>query len=127
MENLDKILKSQKGYLDRTGIGYIAQHSSKPCENLFEKMSATSITCNYCCKVGHYAHRCLYRNNISKSKMIWVPKGTIATNLEGPKKMWVPKTTLYSDRVAATQRGKATETQSIEMQDLGQIQIRRTS
>ncbi|GAV60589.1 DUF4219 domain-containing protein [Cephalotus follicularis] len=34
-----------------------------------------------------------YRNNLcyGKTRKIWVPKGTLVTNLQGPKFKWVPK------------------------------------
>ena len=54
--------------------------------------SNSRIVCYACNNIGHKAFEChLKHNDKRKIKKVWVPKGTISTNLQGSKKAWVPK------------------------------------
>ena len=46
--------------------------------------------CFYCGHFGHISYKCAMKNKESKTKLVWVPKGT-CTNIQGPKYLWVPK------------------------------------
>ena len=56
------------------------------------KSAVLEIKCFKCGKVGYKAYACLLNKSVSTNvKKIWVPKGTIVTNLKRPKLAWVPK------------------------------------
>ena len=101
------ILREQKNYKDKAGIGYNSNYQNKLRANktlasrFYISKSHTSnqihksdIVCYRCDKVGHKSFKCI-SNKITKSKTkrIWVPKGITATNLKGSKKTWIPKNT----------------------------------
>ena len=46
--------------------------------------------CFYCGDFGHISYKCAMKSKESKTKLVWVPKGT-CTNIKGPKYHWVPK------------------------------------
>ena len=46
--------------------------------------------CFYCGDFGHVSYKCAIKSEKSKTKLVWVPKGT-CTNIQGPKYLWVPK------------------------------------
>ncbi|GAV78878.1 hypothetical protein CFOL_v3_22343 [Cephalotus follicularis] len=91
---LDNLLGLQRCVFDKAGIGYKEMKNVKHFKNFFVKKVEPKIVCNYCGKLGHVSTSCFYRNNIclGKTRKIWVPKGTLVTNLKGPKFKWVPKT-----------------------------------
>jgi len=83
-ENLNKILGTQKISFDKEGIGYHF-NKKKYYKNFFVKStnyeSDTSITCNYCCKIGHISTHCLIKRKCPNCIQIWVPKGTKPPNV----------------------------------------------
>ena len=46
--------------------------------------------CFYCGDFGYVSYKCAIKSEESKTKLVWVPKGT-STNFKGPKYLWVPK------------------------------------
>ncbi|GAV73049.1 zf-CCHC domain-containing protein/UBN2 domain-containing protein [Cephalotus follicularis] len=90
---LDNLLGSQRSVFDKAGLGYEQMKNVKHFNNFFVKKSEPQICCNYCGRIGHISTSCIFRNNLcfGKTRKIWVPKGTIVTNLKGPKFKWVPK------------------------------------
>ena len=107
---LKVILQEQKGYMDKTDIGYKTgfvlekkKNDSKPKIHHFQKSyySTPYSFCNYCNKKGHTQSSCYHRKYGISSSYKWLPKGTWATkvpadrgpetNTKGPKEYWVPK------------------------------------
>ena len=91
---LNMILDNQKAVYDKAGLGYNLLKKQKFLKNIYVNYSSnksTNITCFKCGRIGHKSYTCLKSANTTIKK-IWVPKGTILTNLKGPKKAWVPKT-----------------------------------
>ncbi|GAV57789.1 hypothetical protein CFOL_v3_01325 [Cephalotus follicularis] len=63
-------------------------------KNEIIKKKNSNVFCNYYNKYGHISSVCFLMKNLvpkSEIKKIWVPKGTIVTNPQGPKIIWVPK------------------------------------
>ncbi|GAV76419.1 LOW QUALITY PROTEIN: zf-CCHC domain-containing protein/UBN2 domain-containing protein [Cephalotus follicularis] len=91
---LDNLLGLQRCVFDKAGLGYEQMKNVKHFNNFFVKKVEPQIVCNYCGRLGHISTSYFYKNNIylGKTKKIWVPKGTLVTNLQGPKFKWVPKT-----------------------------------
>ena len=103
---LELILRDQKEYNNKAGIGYYTKYNIKSLINisLASKFSASkpcisnenpSSKLKYfkCGKLGHKSFKCSsLKITKNKVKRIWIPKGITATNLKGPKKAWVPKT-----------------------------------
>ncbi|GKV11303.1 hypothetical protein SLEP1_g22568 [Rubroshorea leprosula] len=95
-EKFDSILKSQKSVYDKGGIGFDYSKKQKTFKNFFVRVSQFSnpnVTC-YCCNAkGHFAYACPLKRLIAqgKVKQIWVPKGTLSSNSQGPKQIWVSK------------------------------------
>ena len=100
---LELILRTQKDSTDKAGIGYNSEiqpiHPAKLVNaskekaskiTIFKKDIGSRLKCFKCGKLGHKSFDCNIKKT-TKSKKIWVPKGTTATNLKGPKKTWVPK------------------------------------
>ncbi|GAV83691.1 hypothetical protein CFOL_v3_27137 [Cephalotus follicularis] len=92
-DKLDKLLGLQRCVFDKAGLGYDEMKNVKHFQNFFIKKSEHKMSCNYCGRLGHVSTSCFIRNNlcIGKTKKVWVPKGTLVTNLQGPKFKWVPK------------------------------------
>ncbi|GAV72738.1 hypothetical protein CFOL_v3_16226 [Cephalotus follicularis] len=93
-DKLDKLLGSQRCVFEKAGLGYEQMKNVKHFRNFFVKKVEPQFCCNYCGRIGHVSSSCIFRKNLrfGKSKKIWVPKGTLVTNLQGPKFKWVPKT-----------------------------------
>ncbi|GAV57035.1 hypothetical protein CFOL_v3_00573 [Cephalotus follicularis] len=91
---LDNLLGLQRCVFDKAGLGYDEMKNVKHFKNFFVKKEEHKICCNYCGRIGHISTSCFYRNNVCfcKTRKIWVPKGTLVTNLKGPKFKWIPKT-----------------------------------
>lgn len=49
-----------------------------------------NFVCTYCMRHGHTSTHCRVRDHIYYYGLMWVPKGTKNTNIQGPK-VWVPK------------------------------------
>ncbi|GAV72610.1 hypothetical protein CFOL_v3_16098 [Cephalotus follicularis] len=90
---LDNLLGLQRCVFDKAGLGFEEMKNVKHFKNFFVKNNEPQIYCNYCGRIGHISTSCIYRNNLcyGKTRKIWVPKGTLLTNLQGPKFKWVPK------------------------------------
>ncbi|GAV79881.1 hypothetical protein CFOL_v3_23344 [Cephalotus follicularis] len=90
---LDNLLGLQRCVFDKAGLGYEEMKNVKHFKNFFVKKNEPQICCNYCGRLGHISTSCIFRNNLcfGKTRKIWVPKGTLVTNLKGPKFKWVPK------------------------------------
>ncbi|GAV64969.1 hypothetical protein CFOL_v3_08484 [Cephalotus follicularis] len=90
---LDNLLGLQRCVFDKVGLGFEEMKNIKHFKNFFVKKNEPKIVCNYCGRIGHISTSCIYRNNFcyGKTREIWVPKGTLVTNLKGPKLKWVPK------------------------------------
>ena len=108
---LELILKDQKESNNKFGIGYKGSISNKfstftsyapkfiSSKQVRPKFASShgyysnsKIVCYAGNNIGHKAFEChLKHNDKKKIKKVWVPKGTISTNLQGPKKAWVPK------------------------------------
>ena len=110
---LKTILKTQKAYTNRAGIGYEPKHKVpkkwvepkvKPYLKYFRKSSEWSSPysfCNFCNRKGHTQSACNARKYGLSGSYKWVPKGTHVakdftspkpkTNPKGPKRIWVPK------------------------------------
>ena len=104
------VLKSQKAFHNRHGIGYKPKPKKwvEPKEKSYmryfrkssENISPYSF-CNYCNKKGHTQSQCFHKKNGPVNAYKWVPKGTyvakvltdqeLSTNPKGPKRVWVPK------------------------------------
>ena len=89
------ILNIQKAVFDKAGLGYKNNLKQKIANNLYKKSSSENTICFCCGKTGHKSYICNLRKNSSKSKFkkVWIIKGSIFTNHEGPKNTWLPKTT----------------------------------
>ncbi|GAV75757.1 hypothetical protein CFOL_v3_19233 [Cephalotus follicularis] len=90
-DKLDNLLGLQRCVFDKPGLGYEEMNNVKHFNNFFVEKVEPKISCNYCGKLGHISTSCFHRKNIGKTKKVWVPKGTILTNPQGPKFIWVPK------------------------------------
>ncbi|GLT45205.1 hypothetical protein SLA2020_190540 [Shorea laevis] len=95
-EKFDSILKSQRSVYDKGGIRFDYSKKQKTFKTSFVRASQSfhpKVTCYCCGEKGHYAYACPLKRLIAqgKVKQIWVPKGTIRTNPQGPKQIWVPK------------------------------------
>ncbi|GAV93096.1 hypothetical protein CFOL_v3_36474 [Cephalotus follicularis] len=90
---LENLLGLQRCVFDKAGLGFEEMKNVKHFQNFFVKKSEPNISCNYCGRLGHISTSCFHRNNtyLGKTRKIWVPKGTLVTNLKGPKFKWVPK------------------------------------
>ncbi|GAV82957.1 hypothetical protein CFOL_v3_26408 [Cephalotus follicularis] len=90
---LDNLLGLQRCVFDKAGLGYEQMKNVKHFNNFFVKKVELKIVCNYCGRIGHISTSCIIKNNLcyGKTRKIWVPKGTLVTNLQGPKFKWVPK------------------------------------
>ncbi|GAV71501.1 hypothetical protein CFOL_v3_14995, partial [Cephalotus follicularis] len=88
---LDNLLGLQMCVFDKAGLGYEQMKNVKHFNNFFVKKVEPQFCCNFCGRLGHVSTSCFYRKNIGKTRKIWVPKGTLVTNLQGPKFKWVPK------------------------------------
>ena len=83
-DNLDKILGNQRYSLSKNGLEFGLNNLQKNSKITFVKASHTSyLCCNYCNNFGHIASMCNLRKN-ARIKQIWVPKGTILTNMTRP-------------------------------------------
>ena len=83
------MLRGQKPYLDKTGLGYegeVNEKSSKDSQFIIP-------TCIYYCKRGHSFEKCFSRRK-AKQK---VKNTKNLTNAKGPEKMWVFKVKITSD------------------------------
>ena len=89
------ILDNQKVIYDKADLGYNPLKKQKFQKNIFINSSCNkflNITYFKCGKVGHKSYSYFFnKSENSNVKKIWVPKGTIMTNLKGPKKTWIPK------------------------------------
>ncbi|GAV64068.1 hypothetical protein CFOL_v3_07586 [Cephalotus follicularis] len=92
-DKLDNLLGLQRCVFDKAGLGYEQMKNVKHFNNFFVKKVEPQICCNYCGKIGYISTSCIFRKNLcfGKTRKIWVPKGTLVTNLQGPKFKWVPK------------------------------------
>ncbi|GAV58475.1 hypothetical protein CFOL_v3_02009 [Cephalotus follicularis] len=92
-DKLDNLLGLQRCVFDKAGLGYDEMKNVKHFKNFFVKKSEPNMSCNYCGRLGHVSTSCFFRNNLcfGKTRKIWVPKGTLVTNLQGPIFKWVPK------------------------------------
>ncbi|GAV83396.1 zf-CCHC domain-containing protein [Cephalotus follicularis] len=92
-DKLDNLLGLQRCVFDKAGLGFEEMKNVKHFKNFFVKKNEPKIVCNYCGRLGHITTSCTFRNNLcfGKTRKIWVPKGTLVTNLKGPKFKWVPK------------------------------------
>ncbi|GAV90508.1 zf-CCHC domain-containing protein [Cephalotus follicularis] len=92
-DKLDNLLGLQRCVFDKAGLGYEEMINAKHFNNFFVKKIEPKIVCNYCGGIGHVSTSCSLRKNacFGKTRKIWVPKGTLVTNLQGPKFKWVPK------------------------------------
>ncbi|GAV68028.1 hypothetical protein CFOL_v3_11531 [Cephalotus follicularis] len=90
---LDNLLGLQRCVFDKAGLGFEEMKNVKHFKNFFVQKFEPKIVCNYCGKLGHVSTSCSFINNLcyGKTRKIWVPKGTLVTNLKGPKFKWVPK------------------------------------
>ena len=91
---LNMIFDNQKAIYDKAGLGYKPLKKQKFLKDIYVNYSSnksTNTSCFKCGRIGHKSYTCLI-NKYANTKKIWVPKGTILTNLKGPKKAWVPKT-----------------------------------
>ncbi|GAV61104.1 zf-CCHC domain-containing protein, partial [Cephalotus follicularis] len=90
---LDNLLGLQRCVFNKAGLGYEEMKNVKHFNNFFVKKNEPQICCNYCGRLGHISTSCIFRNNLcfDKTRKIWVPKGTLVTNLKGPKFKWEPK------------------------------------
>ncbi|GAV72737.1 DUF4219 domain-containing protein [Cephalotus follicularis] len=91
---LDNLLGLQRCVFDKAGLGFKEMKNVKHFKNFFVKKVEPQMCCNYCGRLGHISTSCIYRDNFcyGKTRKVWVPKGTLMTNLKGPKFKWVPKT-----------------------------------
>ncbi|GLT28089.1 hypothetical protein SLA2020_030450 [Shorea laevis] len=94
----NEVLRKENEDLKRKtwGIGFDYFKKQKTFKTSFVRASQSShpkVTCYCCGEKGHYAYACPLKRLIAqgKVKQIWVPKGTIRTNPQGPKQIWVPK------------------------------------
>ncbi|GAV78923.1 hypothetical protein CFOL_v3_22388 [Cephalotus follicularis] len=92
-DKLDNLLGLQRCVFDKAGLGFEEMKNVKHFKNFFVKKNEPQFCCNHCGRLGHITTSCIYRNNLcyGKTRKIWVPKGTLVTNLQEPKFKWVPK------------------------------------
>ncbi|GAV79787.1 zf-CCHC domain-containing protein [Cephalotus follicularis] len=92
-DKLDNLLGLRRCVFDKAGPGYEEMNNVKHFNNFFVKKNEPKIVCNHCGRLGHISTSCSLKKNLSlvKTRRIWVPKGTVVTNLQGPKFSWVPK------------------------------------
>ncbi|GAV61323.1 hypothetical protein CFOL_v3_04850 [Cephalotus follicularis] len=92
-DKLENLLGLQRCVFDKVVLGYEEMNNVKHFNNFFVKKNEPKITCNYCGRLGHISTYCFHKKNVGlvKTKKIWVPKGTLITNLQRPKFSWVPK------------------------------------
>ena len=94
-KNLNMLLNQQRLVLDKGGIGFNKTNKDRSSRSYFVR--ATYNTCNYYGTVGHIAHNCTIRKDMSgnaKKRYVWVPKGQVhlvKANPKGPKHKWVSK------------------------------------
>ncbi|GAV65261.1 zf-CCHC domain-containing protein [Cephalotus follicularis] len=90
---LDNLLSLQRCVFDKAGLGFEEMKNVKHFKNFFVKKNEPQICCNYYGRLVDVSTSCSFRNNLcyGKTRKIWVPKGTLMTNLKGPKFKWVPK------------------------------------
>ncbi|GAV61928.1 zf-CCHC domain-containing protein [Cephalotus follicularis] len=90
---LENLLGLQICVFDKAGLRFEEMKNVKHFKNFIVKKNEPKIVCNYCGKLGHVSTSFIFRNNLcfGKTRKIWVPKGTLVTNLKGPKFKWVPK------------------------------------
>ena len=93
-QKLDMILETQQAVFNKAGLGFRSYSKQKLVNNLYKKLSNENMTCFYYGKLGHKSYVCNLKGNV-KSKQIWIIKGSMHTNHEGPKKAWVLKITLF--------------------------------
>ena len=91
-QKLNMILNNQQIVFDKAGLGFRSHYKQKCANNLFRKLSKENRTCHCCGKLGHKSYTCNFRKN-SKTKKIWIVKGSFLTNHEGLKKAWIPENT----------------------------------
>ncbi|GAV65953.1 zf-CCHC domain-containing protein/DUF4219 domain-containing protein [Cephalotus follicularis] len=112
-DKLDRLLGVQRCVFDKAGLGFGEMNKVKHVENLLDRKKTDNVvscnfcdknghiaskcwntknvvSCNFCGKIGHISSVCWHKKYSMKVKEIWVPKGTIPTNLNGPKVIWVP-------------------------------------
>ena len=69
----------------KEGIGFNPFNKKKCYTNFFIKSAnykiETSITCNYCCKIGHISTHCAINRKGPSYIQIWVPKGSKPPNM----------------------------------------------
>lgn len=91
-ENLNTFVEKQKCICGKASSGYNPFKNKKVFKNqLNASFRRTEIRCFYCQKKGHKADQCFLMNKSQMIKKIFVPKGTLNTNPQGPNMMWVPK------------------------------------
>ena len=83
------MLRGQKPYLDKTGLGYEEEVNEGSSKYSQHKIPG----CIYCFKWGYSSEKCFSRR---KAKQI-VKKPNKSTTIKGPKKIWVPKVKIASD------------------------------
>jgi hypothetical protein len=84
-ETLDKILGSQRGFYDKTGLGFIDTHTKKKrYENAFTRASSSHVCCIHCNRNDHISLKCPNRYRVANKGLRWVVK-TQGTNTLGPK------------------------------------------
>ncbi|GAV79824.1 hypothetical protein CFOL_v3_23287 [Cephalotus follicularis] len=83
-DKLDNLLGLQRCVFDKTGLGYEEMKNVKHFNNFFVNKNEPKITCNYCGRLGHISTSCLLKKKLGlvKTRSIWVPKGTLETNLQ---------------------------------------------
>ena len=82
-QKLDIIMNNQKAVFDRADLGFRSYAKQKSTNNLCKKSSNKNMTCSYSRKLGHKFFVCKFKRNM---KQIWIIKGFLRTNHEGPKK-----------------------------------------
>ena len=84
-ENLNKILGTQKMSFNKEGIGFNPFNKKKCYKNFFIKQTnyknETSITWNYCCKIGSISTHCSIKRKGPSCIEIWVSKGSKPPNV----------------------------------------------
>ena len=86
------MLASQRSGLNKEGLGYNGSNPFINNNKILKRPKSIELKCKYCSFHGHTIRKCPIRNGKPyRIKKVWVPKGTIKTNLLGPKTIWVPK------------------------------------
>ena len=65
-------------------IGFNPFNKKKCYKNFFVKSmryESKTITCNYCCKIGHISTHCPIKRKGPRCIQIWVPKGPKPANV----------------------------------------------